>query len=271
MNSLQTFPAQQERGGVWREVEDVLIVEEPLEIRVGGRRYSATMRTPQNAACDRFLALGLLLGEGVISHLDDVENVEVRTRCRDLSDELVNVVDVTLHDESLIPSHAWERSIVSNASCGLCGKASVEALSTKLEPLETAPIDAELLRELPNKMRARQTLFEASGGLHAAAIFDSTGEWLACFEDIGRHNALDKAIGFGLENDWIPAPRGAIVLMSGRVSFEIVQKALRARIGTVAAVSAASSLAVELSTKNNLNLVGFLRPRGMTIYSGEIG
>lgn len=271
MDSSQHINAKQQRNGVWRDVSDVLVVEEPLEIRVNSRRFSATMRTPQSPDHDRFLALGLLLSEGVISSIDDVEHVEVRTRCRDFVDELVNVVDVTLHDESSVPGHAWERSLISNSSCGLCGKATVDALSTTVSPLESSSIDVELLRELPDKMRAKQMLFEATGGLHAAAIFASSGELLACFEDIGRHNAADKAIGLGLESGWIPAPSGAILLMSGRVSFEIVQKALRARIGTVAAVSAASSLAVELSTKNNLNLIGFLRPQGMTIYCGKVG
>jgi FdhD protein len=164
MNPLQQFPAQQQREGVWRAVSDALVVEEPLEIRVNSRRYSATMRTPQGDEFDRFLALGLLLGEGVITSMDDVERIECRARCRDLSEELVNVVDVTIHDESAVPDSAWQRSLISNSSCGLCGKASVEALSSTVSPLSKSAFDAELLRTLPDRMRAHQTLFEASGG-----------------------------------------------------------------------------------------------------------
>ena len=269
MDSLQHVAAKQQRGDLWRDVSDMLVVEEPLEIRVNSRRFSATMRTPQGAAHDRFLALGLLLSEGVISSLDDVETIECRMRCRDLSEDLVNVVDVRLHDESQVPSHAWERSLISNSSCGLCGKASVEALSARFAPLEKAEFDLDVLRDLPDKMRPHQTLFDQTGGSHAAAIFDSQGELLCCFEDIGRHNATDKALGYGLENDFIPAREPLILLVSGRASFEIIQKALVARIQTVCSVSAASSLAVDLASRNHLNLIGFLRPRGLTVYTGS--
>ena len=163
-----------------------------------------------------------------------MESVQVGARCRELSEELVSVVDVKLWDETALPEAGRERNLISNSSCGLCGKASVEALSAAVEPIDAAPVDAELLLSLSKKMRARQTLFSQTGGLHAAAIFDGEGELRACYEDIGRHNATDRAIGFGLENGWIPSGEALILLVSGRVSFEIVQKALRARIGTVA-------------------------------------
>ena len=263
------YSARQLRDGNWSENPEAVAVEEPLEIRVGGRRYSATMRTPQGEENDRLLALGLLLSEGVIASLDEVDKVTMRTRCRELSEELVSVADVALWDDSQMPEHLWERSLVSNSSCGLCGKATVEALSAHIEPVRPQPIDADLLRTLPDQMRARQTIFSQTGGLHAAAIFDATGELLACYEDIGRHNATDRAIGFGLENQWIPAREDLILLVSGRVSFEIVQKALRARIGTVAGVSAASSLAIDLAKRNHLNLVGWMRARGMTVYTDQ--
>ena len=261
--------ARQLRDGCWNEISEIVTVEEPLEIRVGGRRYSATMRTPQGERNDRLLALGLLFTEGVIHSIDDVDSVQLRTRCRDLNAELVGVADVALWDDSDLPEHLWERSLISNSSCGLCGKATIEAMSALVAPLEPHSIDAELLRTLPDKMRARQTIFSQTGGLHAAAIFDESGELLACYEDIGRHNATDRAIGFGLENSWMPATQNLILLVSGRVSFEIVQKALRARIGTVAGVSAASSLAIDLARANNLNLVGWMRARGLTVYTGE--
>ena len=265
----RSYPARQWRDGHWNEIAEIVTVEEPLEIRIGGRRYSATMRTPQGEANDRLLALGLLLTEGVIASMDDVESVQLRTRCRDLSEELVNVADVALWDDGHLPAHLWERSLISNSSCGLCGKATVEALSAHIAPLAPRPFDADLLQTLPDKMRAQQLIFSQTGGLHAAAIFDSSGELLACYEDIGRHNATDKAIGFGLCQGWMPATKDLILLVSGRVSFEIVQKALRARIATVAGVSAASSLAIDLARANNLNLIGWTRARSLTVYTGE--
>ena len=263
------FAARQLRDGKWQEIAEIVTVEEPLEIRIGGRRYSATMRTPQGETNDRLLALGLLLSEGVISSINEIDAIQMRTRCRDLNAELVSVADVKLWDDSQLPAHLWERSLISNSSCGLCGKATVDALSAQIEPLTPRPINAELLRDLPDQMRAQQTIFSQTGGLHAAAIFDASGALLACYEDIGRHNATDRSIGFGLENGWIPATSDLILLVSGRVSFEIVQKALRARIGTIAGVSAASSLAIDLARANNLNLVGWMRPRGLTVYTGE--
>ncbi len=267
MNPTQTVRAVQIRGGESREVEDEVVIEEPLEIRVNGRAFSATMRTPQGDEADRCLCLGLLLAEGVISGFDDVVRVEVRARCRDFNGELTNIADAITLDEP-VKGDKWARGIISNSSCGLCGHASVAALCSQVEPLHPPPLDLDLLRSLPSQMRVRQTLFERTGGLHAAAIFSGSGELLACFEDIGRHNATDKAVGFCLQNGALPS-RGddLILLVSGRASFEIVQKALRARVGTVAAVSAASSLAVELASRNGVHLVGFLRERGLTIYS----
>ena len=265
----QPFAARQLRDGKWSDLTEPVTVEEPLEIRIGGRRYSATMRTPQGEANDRLLALGLLLTEGVIASVEDVDKVSLRTRCRELNDELVSVADVTLWDDSQLPQHLWERNLISNSSCGLCGKATVEALSAQVSPLSPRPLDAALLQSLPDKMRAQQTIFSQTGGLHAAAIFNQSGDLLACFEDIGRHNATDRAIGCGLEQGWIPSADDLILLVSGRVSFEIVQKALRARIGTVAGVSAASSLAIQLAARNHLNLVGWMRARGLTVYCGE--
>lgn len=271
MDAINRRPVHRWRGGQWQHADDELIVEEPLEIRVNGRRYTATMRTPQGEANDILLAQGLLFTEGIISELDDIEHIEARTRCRELSDELVNVVDVTLHDESTVPTHLWERSIISNSSCGLCGKASIEALSTRVSPLSPTLPPLERLPALPDVMREQQRLFQRTGGLHAAALFTSEGELVCCFEDIGRHNATDRVVGYGLTHHFIPGQQPLILLVSGRASFEIIQKALVARITTVAAVSAASSLAVELAAQNNLNLIGFLRPQGMTVYTENTG
>jgi FdhD protein len=186
---------------------------------------------------------------------------------------LINVVDVVLHDSESVPTHLWERSLISNSSCGLCGKASIEALKAKVSPLpEHEPFAMATLLQLPHIMRAQQTLFQSTGGLHACGIFDRSGQCLALFEDIGRHNATDKAIGLGLEQGWLPwktASEPLALLVSGRGSFEITQKALVARIPIVCSVSAASTLAVELAEANNQTLIGFLREASMTIYSGQ--
>ncbi|RYG64088.1 sulfurtransferase FdhD [bacterium] len=267
MTPSQSFTVQQIRGDNSKEVEDDLVVEEPLEIRLDNRRYTATMRTPgATPTDDLLLAQGLLFTEGVITELEDIERMEATTRCRDLNGELVNIVNATLHDSSKVPEQLWERSLISNSSCGLCGKATVEALSSRVSPLEKVSLDIEVIRTLPEKMRPHQKLFDRTGGCHAAAIFDAQGELLCCFEDIGRHNATDKAIGYGLENYFVPAAKPLILLVSGRASFEIIQKALVARIQTVCSVSAASSLAVDLARANNMNLIGFLRPSGLTVY-----
>jgi len=250
---------------------DTLVVEEPLEIRLNGRRFTATMRTPGH---DELLARGLLFTEGVISDNDDIEELKVTSLCRERSNELVNLVDVTLHDVDSIPAHLWERSLIANASCGLCGKASIEALSVRVPPLPAfEPVPPAQLLELPHLLRARQELFEKTGGLHAAGIFrlhEGNIETLAVFEDIGRHNATDKAIGLGLQQGWLPwetAEGTLVLLVSGRASFEIVQKALVARIPVVCAVSAVSSLAVELSQANNQLLIGFVRGTSLTAYT----
>lgn len=270
MSPFENYSVSQEREGEVKPVTDALVVEEPLEIRIDGRRYTATMRTPGASPNeDLLLAQGLLFSEGVIGALEDIERLEYSARCRDLSEDLVNVVNATLHDVSSVPAHLWERSLISNSSCGLCGKATVEALSASVSPLGSAPVNLEVVRGLPEKMRPHQKLFDQTGGCHAAALFTAQGELLCCFEDIGRHNATDKAIGYGLENYFIPATEPLILLVSGRASFEIIQKALVARIGTVCSVSAASSLAVDLAAQNNLNLIGFLRPRGLTVYCGH--
>ncbi|RYX81192.1 formate dehydrogenase accessory sulfurtransferase FdhD [bacterium] len=266
MNPTQTVRALQHREGTAREVEDAVVVEEPLEIRVNGCPFSATMRTPQSDETDRFLTLGLLLAEGIISSYDDVIEVKISAHCRDFNDSLTNLADAILADEVPTTSDKWARGIISNSSCGLCGHASVEALSAQITPLTPSPLNLDLLRQLPEKMRAKQTIFSQTGGLHAAAIFNQNGELLTCFEDIGRHNATDKAIGYCLQNNQLFSADHLTLLVSGRASFEIIQKALRAQITTVAAISAASSLAVDLSKQNNLNLVGFLRERGLTVY-----
>jgi FdhD protein len=258
------------RNGALKDVSDCLVVEEPLEIRVNGRRFTTTMRTPGH---DIELARGLLFTEGVARHNDDIEEITTSTRCRENNAELINVVNAVVPDLEDLPEHLWERSLISNSSCGLCGKASIEALKTKVTPLPNhSPIATETLLQLPHRMREQQALFESTGGLHAAGIFTANGECRALYEDIGRHNATDKAIGCGLEAGWLPCSMNEeplILLVSGRSSFEITQKALMARIPLVCSVSAASTLAVELAEANNQTLVGFLRDASCTIYCGR--
>lgn len=258
------------RGSTLARVSDSLVVEEPLEIRLEGRRFTATMRTPGH---DELLARGLLFTEGVIKANDEIESIAQSTPCRERTSELINVVDVTLFESREIPLHLWERSLISNSSCGLCGKASIEAMTARVSTLPAhAPFSSATLLQLPELMRQRQTLFAQTGGSHAAGIFNRAGECLALFEDIGRHNATDKAIGFGLEAGWLPwnsPDEPAALLVSGRASFEIVQKALVARLPVVCAVSAASSLAVELAAAQNQTLIGFLREESFSIYCGS--
>jgi FdhD protein len=271
-HAVQKLAALRLRSGELLPCEDCVVVEEPLEIRLNGRRFTATMRTPGD---DELLARGLLFSEGVIRDNDDIEELSVKTLCRERSGELVNLVDVTLHDIASIPAQLWERTLISNASCGLCGKSSIEALRTRVLPLPNhAPVSVSQLLRLPQLLRAKQKWFDETGGLHAAGIFrvhENDIETLAVFEDIGRHNATDKAIGFGLLNHWLPPraePGVLVLLVSGRASFEIVQKALVARIPIVCAVSAVSSLAIELSCANNQTLIGFTRGEKMTVYCG---
>jgi FdhD protein len=187
--STKTRPVLQWRAGQNRGADDVLIVEEPLEIRLDGRRFTATMRTPGH---DMELTRGLLFTEGVVQSNDDIEDIVYGTRCRNQTDELINVVNVILHDTDEVPAHLWERTLISNSSCGLCGKGSIEALKTRVQPLPNcAAVAPDILLSLPPRMREQQILFQQTGGLHAAGLFNAKGECLALFEDIGRHNATD--------------------------------------------------------------------------------
>jgi FdhD protein len=258
------------RNGEIHETLDCLVVEEPLEIRVNGRRFTTTMRTPGH---DIKLARGLLFTEGVVRDHDDIEEITTSTRCRENNTELINIVNATVPELEDVPAHLWERALISNSSCGLCGKASIEALKTRVAPLpDHQPIAIKTLLQLPHHMREQQKLFQSTGGLHAAGIFTAHGECLALFEDIGRHNATDKAVGCGLQAGWLPGAmrdEPLVLLVSGRSSFEITQKALMARIPVVCSVSAASTLGVELAEANNQTLIGFLRDASCTIYCGS--
>jgi FdhD protein len=242
-----------------REAADELAIEEPLEIRVRGRSISVTMRTPGN---DDELATGFLLTEGLISTRTDILRIEV---CDQNEDD--NVLNVLLAPDVRVDFDRLTRHVFASSSCGLCGKATIEAVRGVFAPIESDfQVDAETVLKLPRIMRDQQATFEKTGGLHAAALFDELGKLLVLREDVGRHNAVDKVLGHTLMNGQVPLDRH-ILLVSGRSSFEIMQKALAARVPIVAAVSAPSSLAAEFAQENGQTLIGFLRERRMNVYS----
>jgi FdhD protein len=257
-----------------RERAETLVVEEPLEIRVNGTPVTVTMRTPGS---DVELAQGFLLTEGVIAHRDDVLTVRY---CLDAgavslpgsprsSPHTYNVLDVTLSPGVRMPEVDIRRNFYTTSSCGICGKASLEAvrlISRYCPGDDPATVAAETMTALPDRLRTAQKVFASTGGLHGAALFTVEGEMLVVREDIGRHNAVDKVIGWALEHDRIPLG-ATVLLVSGRASFELTQKAVMAGIPVLAAVSAPSSLAVDLAGQSGLTLVAFLRGDSMNIYS----
>lgn len=249
------------------ERPETLVVEEPLEVRVNSSPLTVTMRTPGS---DIELAQGFLLTEGVISRRDDVLTVQY-CRGAETADgtNTYNVLDVTLRPDVPPPDTNVTRNFYTTSSCGVCGKASLEAvrLSSRHSPGDDpTSVSTATLTSLPEQLRSAQKVFASTGGLHAAALFTTDGTLLAVREDVGRHNAVDKVIGWALEADRIPLG-GTVLLVSGRASFELTQKAVMAGIPVLAAVSAPSSLAVDLATQSGLTLVAFLRGDSMNVYS----
>lgn len=241
--------------------DDELAHEEPLEIRVRGRAVSVTMRTPGH---DDELAAGFLATEGMIRRREDVLRIEPCGRNED-----GNLVNVQLAPDVGVDFEKLTRHVFGSSSCGLCGKATIDAIRGQFPPITSdLVVDASTLLALPDKMRQAQSTFDRTGGLHAAAIFSSAGELIVLREDVGRHNALDKVIGYGLLNGLLPYDNH-ILLVSGRTSFEIIQKALAARVPVIAAVSAPSSLAADFAKESGQTLVGFLRGERMNVYAGE--
>lgn len=256
----------QVRSGTATERADTLVVEEPLEIRVNGSPVTVTMRTP---GADFELAQGFLLTEGLIGERDDVATVRYCAGADQDGANSYNVLDVTLAPGVQLPDIDMTRNFYSTSSCGVCGKASLEAvrLSSRHSPGDDpATVGAAALSAMPEQLRAAQKVFAATGGLHGAALFGVDGSMRAVREDVGRHNAVDKVIGWALENGLIPAA-GSVLLVSGRASFELTQKAVMAGIPILAAVSAPSSLAVDLAAQSGLTLVAFLRGDSMNVYS----
>ena len=246
-------------NGQVRAAADELAPEEPLEVRVRGRPVSVTMRTPGH---DTELAAGFLLTEGIIRQKQDVLRIEHCGR-----DEDGNVVNVVLAPEVPVDFERLTRHVFASSSCGLCGKATIEAVRSTLPPVQSdLRVDADLLVALPDVMRRAQSSFDRTGGVHGAALFDPDGKLLVLREDVGRHNAVDKVLGHALLQRSVPLRRH-VLLVSGRSSFEIMQKALAAQVPIVAAVSAPSSLAVEFAKEAGQTLVGFLRAGRMNVYS----
>ncbi len=250
---------------------DYLAGEEPLEIRlVSGeemRQLAVTMRTPGS---DFELAAGFLFAEGIVQNRDAIQSI---TYCvdRDLSEEQrYNVVNVTLAADRLPDVRALERHFIVSSACGVCGKASIDAvLARGLRPLTSRQtVTPSVITGLTDQLRQAQRLFEVTGGLHAVALFDLNGTLLALREDVGRHNAMDKLVGWALLQNHVPL-RDRIVLVSGRASFELVQKAAAAGIPTLCAISAPSSLAVSLARRLDMTLIGFLRDEHFNLYCGE--
>lgn len=245
---------------------ETLAVEEPLEIRVNGTPLTVTMRTPGS---DVELAQGFLLTEGLVYRREDIAAVQYCNGAGPDGLNTYNVLDVTLAAGVPLPDVDMTRNFYTTSSCGVCGKASLDAvrLSSKHAPGDDPlVVDADMLSALPAKLRDRQKVFAATGGLHGAALFDAHGTALVVREDIGRHNAVDKVIGWALESGRVPLT-GTVLLVSGRASFELTQKAVMAGIPLLAAVSAPSSLAVDLAAQSGLTLVAFLRGKSMNVYT----
>ena len=255
-------------------VPDLVVSEEPLEIRIGhgleGDRkqfsLSVTMRTPGN---DEALCIGFLFTEGIINSMADVLSVKY---CEDLGrkEGMENLMRVELQPSIEIDDQQFKRNFYTTSSCGVCGKASIDSIKVTCDPIESEEISVAkaLLFEMPDKLREAQKVFQHTGGLHACGLFDLEGKLTFHNEDVGRHNALDKFIGSLLIRGSVQAS-GSILMLSGRISFELVQKALRAGIQVIAAVGAPSSLAVNLANEFGITLIGFLKNEKFNIYTGK--
>lgn len=246
---------------------DALAAEEPMELRVGGRPLAVTMRTPGH---DVELAHGFLLTEGVVGAKDDVAAARWCDSVDDEGRNTYNVLDVALAPGVAPPEAGVERNFYTTSSCGVCGKASLDAvrLRTRFPPADDpVTVAADTLYRLPDALREAQKIFDSTGGLHAAGLFSADGTLLVVREDVGRHNAVDKVTGWALLEGRVPL-RGCVLMVSGRASFELVQKAVMAGVPVLAAVSAPSSLAVELAVESGMTLVGFLRGTTLNAYAG---
>jgi FdhD protein len=272
MTQLSTrVPIVRVREGRRIQSEDVTAPEVPLELRLLGRAFTVMMRTP---GADRDLVSGFLLGERIIRHADDIALIE---HCTDPDaiggSDRGNIIAVTLESEAAARAHRLldcRRDVMANAACGVCGRSTIDSLESDLVALDrnVLRVASNVVTSLPARMRERQPIFTATGGLHAAGVFDVNGNALAIAEDVGRHNAVDKVTGSLLLRDALPLSE-CVLFVSGRTSYEIVQKAWCAGIPIVASVSAPSSLAVSLASRAGITLAGFVRDDGLNIYTGD--
>jgi FdhD protein len=272
IKSTIELPITKVYADIGTNTADSLAIEEPLEIRLEYgpadnrkvQNVSVTMRTPGN---DAELAAGFLFTEGIVKQARDIANVDhCFIACAENKE---NVIQVNLTEQVIPDLKNMERNFYTTSSCGVCGKGSINAIRTVTSFSQEADhnlINAELLYELPDLLSHHQEIFTATGGLHACALFNLTGKLLLVREDVGRHNALDKLIGVALGNNWLPLNQ-SILLLSGRASFELVQKAAMAGITMIAAVGAPSSLAVQLAEEFGITLIGFLRNHRFNIYT----
>jgi len=276
MGQVARRSARHLRAGTATQRLEALAVEEPLEVRVNGAPLSITMRTPGS---DVELVQGFLLTEGIISRRDDVVTARYCSGGGANPPQDYNVLDVTLAGHVPRPEVELTRNFYTSSSCGVCGKSSLEAvrLASRYGPAaDPVRVAAETLTTMPHQLRAAQTVFARTGGLHAAALFSvgdrvagrdaDAASMLVVREDVGRHNAVDKVLGWALEHGRVPLA-GTVLMVSGRASFELTQKAVMAGVPVLAAVSAPSSLAVDLAVESGLTLVGFLRGDSMNVYS----
>lgn len=261
--SVQSSAVSEWNDGKVRRLNDSLAGEEPLLIQVADQALTVTMRTPGD---DFELAAGFLFTEGIVRSREEI----ISLGWADDSEAEHHAVHVELQAEALLRSQETKRNFLANSSCGLCGKTSLEAVYARgiTPPNPDFRLNPQVLCGLPETLRPAQTLFGRTGGLHMAALFDPSGKLLALKEDVGRHNAVDKLVGWALLQGHLPLANCAL-LASGRGGFEIIQKSLMAGIPLLASVSAASSLAVQMAREFGLTLVGFLRDRRFVVYSGE--
>jgi len=249
-------------GGRAVSAADEVVCEEPLEIRLDGAALAVVMRTPGH---DEELATGLLVSEGIVAGAGDLVSVRHCT-VAERAEADGNVILARLRPGLAVDLAAVRRNLYASSSCGVCGKETIEKALAAAPPLDDdAVFPAEMFYALPARLRAAQNVFARTGGLHAAGLFDAAGGLVAVREDIGRHNAVDKIVGWAARSGRLPLT-GHVLVVSGRISYEIAQKALAARLPVVAAVSAPSSLAIELAENAGMALVGFLRERRLNVY-----
>ena len=263
---LRVVDDEEDAGLVTRSKVDVVAGEEPLELRLGGESFTVTMRTPGG---DFELAAGFLVAEGIVGAPEELRGIRYCAGTDERGEQTYNVVDVELDPLLVRPSVSEKRNVLTTSACGICGTTSIDAVEKTLPPSRSEPalsIAGRTLLELPDTLRENQKLFSRTGGVHAAGLFDGEGELICLREDVGRHNAVDKVVGWGLMEGRLPLA-GTALQVSGRASFELVQKAALAGIELLSAVGAPSSLAVDLADRAGLTLAGFSRGRSINVYT----